>query len=69
LEVLRDYAGKTVIIGTHGTALSTILNHYNPQFGLEDFLRIVRWMPYVIEMVFEGEKLLEIRELAYVDKN
>ena len=35
----------------------------------EDFLRIVRWMPYVIEMVFEGEKLLEIRELAYVDKN
>ena len=68
LEVLRDYAGKTVVIGTHGTALSTILNHYDPKFGLEDFLRIVKWMPYVIEMVFEEDKLLETRELAHVDK-
>ena len=40
-DVLQDYAGQTVIIGIHGTALSTILNYYNPDFGLQDFLRIV----------------------------
>ena len=67
-EILGRYKGKTVVIGTHGTALSTILQHYNRDFCLNDFLRIVNWMPYIIEMKFDGEQLTEMRELAYVDK-
>ena len=67
-DVLREYAGKTVVIGTHGTALSTIRNHYDPSFGLADFERIVQWMPYIVEMEFERETLVGVRELAYVDK-
>ena len=65
-EVLSDYIGKTVVIGTHGTALSTILNYYDNSFGLNDFMRIVNWMPYIVELTFEGDKLLDKRELAYV---
>ena len=65
-EVLSVYAGKTVAIGTHGTALSAILNYYDSSFGLNDFLRIVGWMPYIVELVFEGETLIEKRELAHV---
>ena len=57
-----------MVIGTHGTALSMILQHYNIDFGLNDFLRIVNWMPYIIEMKFDGKNLTEMRELAYVDK-
>lgn len=68
-EVLHDYEGKTVVIGTHGTALSTILNYYDNSFGVEDFKRIMHWMPYVIEMTFDGDRLLEKKELAYVDKS
>ena len=67
-DVLREYAGKTVVIGTHGTALSTIRNYYDPAFGLADFERIVRWMPYIVEMEFEGEEFVGVRELAHVDK-
>ena len=67
-NVLQDYAGQTVVIGTHGTALSTILNFYNPRFGLQDFLRIVNRMPCIMEMTFSGEKLLGISELAHVEK-
>ena len=67
-DILRDYAGQTVVIGTHGTALSTILNYYNPDFGLQDFLRIVNRMPCIMEMTFSGEKLLGISELAHVEK-
>ena len=67
-EILVRYKGKTVVIGTHGTALSMILQHYNIDFGLNDFLRIVNWMPYIIEMKFDGKNLTEMRELAYVDK-
>ena len=64
--VLRDNVGKTVVIGTHGTALSTILNYYDNSFGLEDFLRIVNWMPYIVELTFDGEDLIEKKELVHV---
>ena len=66
-EVLNENAGKTIVIGTHGTALSTILNYYDHSFGLEDFLRIVNWMPYIVELTFDGEKMIGKREMAYVD--
>ncbi len=65
-EVLSAYTEKTVVIGTHGTALSTILNYYDNSFGLSDFMRIVNWMPYIVELTFDGDKLLHKRELAYV---
>ena len=44
------------------------MNYYNPQFGCEDFLRIIDWMPYIVEMDFEGQNQINIRELAYIEK-
>lgn len=66
--ILREYQGKTVVIGTHGTALGTILNHYSKSFGVNDFLRIVNWMPYLIELRFDHDQLVEMLELAHVEK-
>ena len=54
------------MIGMHGTALATILNYYDHSFGLDDFMRIVGWMPYIIELTFDGERLLDKKKLAYV---
>ena len=68
-DVLRNHAGETVVIGTHGTALSAILNHYIPAFGLKDFQRIVLWQPYMIELAFDGDRLLEMKELGHVEKD
>ncbi len=67
-EILRSSAGKSIVIGTHGTALSSILNYYNSSFGCDDFLRIIDRMPYIIELRFEGEKLLELQEHCYIEK-
>lgn len=67
-EILEKNEGKNIVIGTHGTALSTIMNYYNPEFGCADFLRIIDWMPYVVEMDFDGQKLVGITEHAYVEK-
>jgi len=66
--LLDRYTGKSLMIGTHGTALSSIINHYRPEFGCEDFLRIINWMPYILEMDFEGQRLVDMRELAHVEK-
>ena len=33
-HVLEEYSGKNVVIGSHGTALSTIINYFDSTFGL-----------------------------------
>ncbi len=67
-EILSENTGKTLVIGTHGTALSTILNHYHPAFGCEDFLRIVDWMPYIVQLTFDGQRLLTSEEIFHIDR-
>lgn len=67
-EILANNQGKNIVIGTHGTALSSIMNYYNPAFGCDDFLRIIDWMPYIVEMDFDGQDLVHVKELAYIEK-
>ncbi|MBO5071925.1 MAG: GNAT family N-acetyltransferase [Eubacterium sp.] len=67
-EILAANPGKNIVIGTHGTALSTILNYYDPVFGCNDFLRIIDWMPYVIELDFVGDKRIGVKEHCYIEK-
>lgn len=68
MEILRDNKDKTIVIGTHGTALCSVLNYYNPEFGCKDFLRIIDWMPYVIELDFEGDRLVSQKEHCHIEK-
>lgn len=67
-EILSKNKGKRIVIATHGTALSTILNYYHPAFGCKDFLRIIDWMPYVIELDFDGDRLVAETEHCYIEK-
>ncbi|MDE5995180.1 MAG: histidine phosphatase family protein [Oscillospiraceae bacterium] len=67
-EILKNNHGKNIVIATHGTALSSILNFYNSEFGCNDFLRIIDWMPYIIELDFSGEKLLCVKEHCHIEK-
>jgi 2,3-bisphosphoglycerate-dependent phosphoglycerate mutase len=66
--ILKENEGKNIVIGTHGTALSSIINYYLPEFGCDDFLRIIDWMPYIVEIDFEGQKLISIHEHAHIEK-
>lgn len=67
-DILKNNSDKNIVIATHGTALSTILNFYNPKFGCDDFLRIIDWMPYIIELDFLEEKLLSVKEHLHIEK-
>lgn len=68
-EILEKNKGKNIVIGTHGTALSSILNFYNPAFGCKDFLRIIDWMPYVVELDFDGIHPFSIKEHCHIEKS
>ena len=67
-DVLDAHPRGAVVIGTHGTALSAMLNFFDPGFGLEDFLRIIDWMPFILEARFDGRALTETIERAYIQK-
>jgi 2,3-bisphosphoglycerate-dependent phosphoglycerate mutase len=52
--LLLRHPGEHFAIGTHGTALSTVLNHFDPGFGYEAFWSIVDRMPWIVCLEFEG---------------
>lgn len=67
-DILADACDENIVIGTHGTALSTILNYFDPSFGCDDFLRAIDWMPNIIELDFDGSRYLSRTEHVHVEK-
>ncbi len=67
-DILDAHEGENIIIGTHGTALSTILHYYDNSYGLEGFMRMINFMPYIIRLGFNGRELVEKEELLIVNK-
>jgi 2,3-bisphosphoglycerate-dependent phosphoglycerate mutase len=68
LEILNNHKDENLIIGTHGTALSTILNYFEPAFCCDDFFRIIDYMPYIIRLDFEGTNYVGKEELLIIEK-
>lgn len=62
MKVLQEYEGRRIVIGGHGTAISTVLNYFNPAFGHDDFERIRRQMPWIVRLDFEGDQFVSMRE-------
>jgi len=67
-EILEEREGQSVVIGTHGTAMSSILHHYDPAFQVDDFLRIIDFMPYIVRLTFQGKTLKGKEELLHLKK-
>ena len=63
MQVIKKYCNKNIVIGSHGTALSTIINYFKPEFGADDFQRIKGLMPWIVRFSFEGDKLVQIEEI------
>lgn len=64
-KVIEANQGKNIVIGTHGTALSTIINYYNPSFGYDDFWKLVDKMPYILCFSFRGLELQSMEEIQF----
>lgn len=68
MEVLEKYNGKTVVIGSHGTALSMIINYFYNDFGFLEFEQIRSLMPWIVHFQFEGNSLLQISDCVGIIK-
>lgn len=65
---IDKYNGETIAIATHGTALSTIINYYYPDYNYESFIRILDYMPYVVKMEIDGDKCFSFEEILIIKK-
>lgn len=51
-EILAENKGKNIVIGTHGTALSTVLNFYNPGYCIRIKSVRIDWSKNISFFVF-----------------
>jgi len=65
-KVISQYEGKNIAIGTHGIALSTIINYYDNTFGDEDFMEMAFIFPWIVKMSFEGNDCVKIEKIGSV---
>jgi 2,3-bisphosphoglycerate-dependent phosphoglycerate mutase len=65
---VSNKADINIVIGTHGTALSSILHYYDSSYSCESFLRIIDWMPYIIELNFDKDQYVDKIEHLHIEK-
>jgi len=63
--ILQNKEYNNIVIATHGTALSTIVNYYDNLFGINDFNRIKNKMPFIMIMTFNGLKYISKKEVFF----
>ncbi|MDU2686192.1 histidine phosphatase family protein [Paeniclostridium sordellii] len=59
-KILNENSNQNIVIGTHGTALSTIINYYDKTFDYLSFTKIKDIMPFIVYMEFEKTNVLNI---------
>ncbi len=65
--VLIEYQNKNIVVGSHGTSLSTIINYYDSSFGYDDFERIKSLMPWVVKFTFQNTDCIGIDKINLFD--
>ena len=62
-KILMENNEQDIVIGTHGTALSTIINYYDKNFNHLAFNEIKDRMPWIVWAEFEG---IELSSINYI---
>lgn len=59
-DIVSRYKNKNIIVGSHGTALATIINYFDKNFGYEEFEKIKGLFPWIVKFIFKEHELLTI---------
>jgi len=68
-QILMQYKDKNIVIGTHGTALSTIINYFCDTYGFNDFMAMVNILPWVVKMEFDDCNFDEMLKVNLFELN
>jgi len=68
-NALVRYKGKNIAVGTHGTALSTIINYYDHTYDFNGFLAMVNIRPWVVMMDFDENGCIGMKKIDLFQLN
>ncbi|MDJ1476415.1 histidine phosphatase family protein [Bacillus sp. LS15-K4] len=60
-EILMDFQGQKIVIGTHGLVMTLMMNYFNKQYGFEFLIHTSK--PDIYKMEFNDEQLLNVEKL------
>lgn len=63
-KALDKYKNQSIVIGSHGTALSTIINFFDDSFKYDEFEKIRETFPWIVKLTFDGKIN---KEIEYID--
>ncbi len=62
-QLLSRHNGKVCVVGSHGTALCTIIHYYDHAYGYKDFEQIRKLMPWIVKFDFIDNDCLSIEAI------
>ncbi|MGH0600349.1 histidine phosphatase family protein [Bacillus mycoides] len=60
-EILMDFQGHKILVGTHGLVMTLMMNYFDNQYGLEFLMNTSK--PDVYKLEFKDEQLINVERL------
>ncbi|MBW3495162.1 MULTISPECIES: histidine phosphatase family protein [Bacillus] len=60
-EILIDFQGHKIVVGTHGLVMTLMMNYFDNQYGLEFLMNTSK--PDVYKLEFKDEQLINVERL------
>ncbi|PFM98491.1 histidine phosphatase family protein [Bacillus cereus] len=60
-EILMDFQGHKILIGTHGLVMTLMMNYFDKQYGFEFLMNTSK--PDIYKMEFKEEQLMNVERL------
>ncbi|PDZ07150.1 histidine phosphatase family protein [Bacillus cereus] len=65
-EILMDFQGQKIIIGTHGLVMTLMMNYFDNQYGFEFLMQTSK--PDIYKLEFKDEQLMNVERLWIGDR-
>ncbi|MDA2732483.1 histidine phosphatase family protein [Bacillus cereus] len=60
-EILMDFQGQKIVIGTHGLVMTLMMNYFDKQYGFEFLMNTSK--PDIYKMEFKEKQLINVERL------
>ncbi|KOS25542.1 phosphoglycerate mutase [Bacillus anthracis] len=60
-EILMDFQGQKIVIGTHGLVMTLMMNYFDKQYGFEFLMNTSK--PDIYKMEFKEKQLMNVERL------
>lgn len=65
-EILMDFQGQKIVIGTHGLVMTLMMNYFDNQYGFEFLMQTSK--PDIYKLEFKDEQLMNVERLWIGDR-